>query len=119
MEKSKRHPFLNKKEKQYRSVYKIKKFETHMNNIQCLYPGKPLQTDKHSAFFPFTIVLCFTAGNLKFRLPSKKKSCAAEMLDWHVCTDLQLRDQTRVCPVFIDFNSDIKVRRSSVSTICN
>lgn len=42
--KSKRHPFLNK-EKPYRFVYKIKKFETHMNNLQCLYPGKTQQTD--------------------------------------------------------------------------
>lgn len=50
MEKVKDTHFLNKK-KQYRFVYKIKRFKTHMNNIQCLYPGKLRKQIRKVEFF--------------------------------------------------------------------
>lgn len=65
-----------------------------------VYILENLRKHKHSAFIPFTTktnLLCFTSGKLKFRLPPKEKSCVAETHDWHVCTDVQLKDQSRVC----------------------
>lgn len=55
--------------------------------------------------------VCFTAGKLKFRIPPKKNTRAAETLDWHVCTDLHLKVRPEsVCVV-------VTVRRSSVSNL--